>query len=70
MTLFKDINQLAEDVETAAAAYDEAQEQASRARMRETEALNRLNKAQAAFDNAVAEAKKGSHNTSDWGRQK
>lgn len=61
--------ELLRDLEVKAEAFKNAQNTASYARMEETEALNKLNAAQRAFDEAVAELKKDSDPKTDWGKK-
>lgn len=46
--------------------YDDAHNAYEAARSRETNARNELNRAQKAFDEAVADVKKGAPRNSDW----
>jgi hypothetical protein len=66
----KTLVDLAEAVEEARFAYDEAKRQASYARNDECGALNRLNAAQKAFDAAVEELRQKSPRDSDWRRDR
>jgi len=61
--------QLAERELTAAHnAYCELEAEERRARSNATAALNRLNAAQRAFDDAIAERRKIAHSASEWAR--
>lgn len=61
------IEQVATELREARNNYERASSHASMARNAECDALNRLNRAQKAFDQAVAEMKKGHPSDSDWG---
>lgn len=62
------IEDLAKAVREAQEAYDDAEREARRARNKETDALNRLNEAQRAFDSAVDSMRKSAPRASDWKR--
>lgn len=66
----KTITDLHNDIVHAAQAHQSAQQRASIARNEETDALNRLNQAQKAFDAAIAELKKQAPRDSEWKRER
>lgn len=61
-----DMAKLQADLDAATAAHQEAMRREALAQIGETEALNRLNAAQAAFDGAVAQLRNGASRRSDW----
>lgn len=62
----KTIEQAAQELREARSLYDELHRDSEAARTRETDALNALNRAQKAFDEAVAAVKKDAPWNSDW----
>lgn len=62
------VEQAARELEVALSGYDSARGEAARHRNLETDALNRLNAAQKAFDAAVAALRKTAPLGSDWQR--
>lgn len=65
----KTISDLHTELQGALDAHASAQQRASMARSEETDALNRLNAAQKAFDAAIADLKKQAPRESDWKRE-
>lgn len=61
-----DMAKLQADLDAATAAYREAERCEAMARISEAGALNRLNAAQAAFDDAVTQLRNGAGRRSDW----
>lgn len=66
----KSISELHQAVVSATEAHQSAQSRASIARNEETDARNRLNEAQKAFDAAVAEMRKQAPRDSEWKRER
>ena len=61
------LDQLHKELIEATVAYEDAEQKLSFARNYETDARNRMNNAQKAFDGHVDELKKGAPQGSDWG---
>lgn len=66
----KKLSIIAASLAAARERFDVAEQEASFARNRETSALNELNKAQRAFDDAVAALKDKPPRNSDWAQAK
>lgn len=62
----KTLAEAEKDLLAAKTAYEEAERKSSYARSAETDALNRLNACQKAFDAVLAEVRKSMPRSSDW----
>ena len=69
MSIHLSVAVAAEQLQNARAEYDKVHDESEAARSRETTALNALNAAQRAFDEAVAATKKNAPWNSDWHNQ-
>lgn len=70
MTIENPMIKLFEELRMAMDQHESATRQADIARGEQTDALNRLNKAQQAIDKAVDEARKNAPRDTDWKRER
>lgn len=64
----KTLAELAKELEECQQKFEEAERNFGDASRRKADALNYLNHAQKAFDEAVAAIRKGAHRETDWAR--
>ena len=65
-----DLAKLQADLASALGAHDDAKQEESSARSRETAALNNLNAAQKALDAAMDKMRQRADMSTEWGRQR